>query len=159
MDQMPESWRVYLGAKLEVLFESEWRCLYGCSSKRPLPRRLIEGLRGCATAYILTAWNPQSVELELEENQRRGRALERDLIELSLQYYVARGSSLDDSYFELGYLVLVNEQYLLPDSIFELAKRYDQAAIYVIRNGILSCVDSNATLWVEMEDLAGLLGT
>ncbi len=157
MDQVPESWRVYLSAKLEVLFETKWHCFHGCSPKRPLPRLLAKELRDCVTAYILTAWNPQSVELDLEENERRNGALQRDLSDLALPYYVARGSSLSDDYGELGYLVVSNVLYRQADPIFQLAKKYSQAAIYVIKDGVLSCVDSDGGLWVEMEDVTELL--
>ena len=90
--------------------------------------------------FVITAWNPLSEQLSLDENRRRNSELEKDLLEAKAELLKAIGRSHDWKWFEESFAVRnidVNE-------IVQKAKKYEQNAIFQITTEgrkVISCLD------------------
>ena len=90
--------------------------------------------------FVITAWNPFSHELELDENRRRNDELEKELLGLGAELLKAVGRSQDWKWFEESFAVKGISQ----SEIIEIANKYQQNAIFQIINGdrkVISCID------------------
>ncbi len=90
-------------------------------------------------AVFITAWNPGSQELSMDENIDRQADLLEDIEKLRLNYFVGRGEHptsgwTEDSYFVLG---------MSEEDAMRLAKQYEQ----------------NAVLWIPMSGVPELRWT
>jgi len=76
------------------------------------------------SAAFVTAWNPGSEKLNLDDNYDRQADLLEDISLQRLNYFVGRGESVADGWSEDSYLVLgINR-----DDATELANKYGQTA-------------------------------
>lgn len=73
---------------------------------------------------FITAWNPLSKNLSLEDNQKRNQSLEEDIKVLGLKYYSAIGISQDEKWSEESFFI-ENIELVKAN---ELALKYDQWA-------------------------------
>ncbi len=82
-------------------------------------------------AFIITAWNPRSRRLELEENQARNAALAHQLQALNAEVWPAVGRDRLDRWREESYAVsgITLEQAL------ELGRDFEQNAIFEVQPG------------------------
>lgn len=77
------------------------------------------------SAAFITAWNPGSKKLTLDENYDRQIDLLEDISSQRLNYFVGRGESQAGDWSEDNYLILG----VTRDGAIELAQRYEQNAI------------------------------
>ncbi len=77
------------------------------------------------SAAFITAWNPGSKKLTLDENYDRQIDLLEDISSQRLNYFVGRGESQSGDWSEDNYLILG----VTRDDAIELAQRYEQNAI------------------------------
>jgi hypothetical protein len=92
-----------------------------------IPDDLVRAMSGDLNTYgFITAWNPYSNELSLEQNDKRNSELEQCLKEKQLRYLAGYGCPENDSWDpEASFLVLdINKEDLL-----SLAKRFEQNAV------------------------------
>ena len=90
--------------------------------------------------FVITAWNPFSELLSLEENRRRNNELEKDLLAVGAVLLKAIGRSKDWKWFEESFVVRDIDKM----EIIQSAKKYQQNAIFhVTAEGrkIISCID------------------
>ncbi len=88
-------------------------------------------------AAFLTAWNPGSEPLPVEDNYDRQSDLLADIEALRLNYFVGRGEDPVSGWTEDSYLVLG----IQPEQALELAKKYGQNAyVWVPNSGVPALV-------------------
>jgi Protein of unknown function (DUF3293) len=95
----------------------------------------ISELFDAQALFVITAWNPESVELTAEENSRANQALLVDLQTLGCPILNATGSSLDNSWSEESFAVLVAAgapSSAIQNRILDLAIKYRQNAFFKI---------------------------
>ena len=94
------------------------------------------------SAAFITAWNPGSVKLTMDENYDRQADLFEDISGQRLNYFVARGESAEDGWSEESYLVLgINHNEAL-----KLAQKYGQNAfLWIPVSGVPELVDSTSS--------------
>lgn len=85
------------------------------------------------SAAFITAWNPGSKRLPVDDNYDRQARLLEAIEQLRLNYFVGRGEHPEDGYGEDSYLVLgINRE-----QADELARQFDQAAyVWVTMSGV-----------------------
>ena len=90
--------------------------------------------------FVITAWNPFSEPLSLDENRRRNSELEKDLLELRADLLKAIGRSDDWKWFEESFAVRnINLR-----EIVQMAVKYQQNALFQITTEgrkVISCID------------------
>lgn len=92
---VPESTRQrYLRTEVRILIDGAWTDPEGAV-------RLLG-----APLFVLTAYNPDGLALELAENEARDEELTRELAHGGVEAYRARGQSSDGSWAEEGWLVV-----------------------------------------------------
>ena len=90
--------------------------------------------------FVITAWNPFSKQLSLDENRRRNSELEQDLLTVNAELLKAIGRSNDWKWVEESFAV----RNMSLSEIVEVAKKYQQNAIFHITpegRKIISCID------------------
>lgn len=90
--------------------------------------------------FVITAWNPFSEQLSLDENRRRNSELEKDLLAVRGELLKAIGRSNDWRWFEESFAV----RNMSLSEIVEVAKKYQQNAIFHITpegRRVISCLD------------------
>lgn len=100
----------------------------GCRSRR-LDALLDEF--GQKTWAYLTAWNPYSRWVPLEQNIARQRALEAEVVRRGHPHFVGQGQGAGDWAPEASVLVLG----ITPEAALDLARTFRQAAILVGERG------------------------
>lgn len=93
---------------------------------------------GWARYFVITAWNPFSQKLSLEENQSRNMDLVNDLLKFEMPFSRVIGHSSTWDWFEESFAVKDKEKAL------ELGRKYEQHAIFEIQNEerrILRCFE------------------
>jgi Protein of unknown function (DUF3293) len=88
--------------------------------------------------FVITAWNPFSQKLSLEENRARNRDLVDDLLMFEMPFSRVIGHSSTWDWFEESFAVKDIEKAL------ELGRKYEQHAIFEIQNEdrkILRCFE------------------
>ncbi len=83
------------------------------------------------SAWILTAWNPWSQPLSLEENQRRNEALQVALQELAVRVYPAVGRAREGDWWEASFAVVGLDE----ASALSLGRRFGQNAVFQVTEG------------------------
>ena len=78
--------------------------------------------------FVLTAWNPFSQKLSLEENKSRNLDLENDLLKFEIPFARVIGHSSTWDWFEESFAIKDLEKAL------ELGRKYEQHAIFAIQN-------------------------
>ena len=99
----------------------------------------IEDL-GWSEYFVITAWNPLSEQLSLDENRRRNGELEKDLLAARAEFLKAIGRSNDWKWFEESFAV----RNIDLSEIVQKAKKYQQNAIFQITTTgrkVISCLD------------------
>ena len=99
----------------------------------------IEDL-GWSEYFVITAWNPLSEQLSLDENRRRNGELEKDLLAARAEFLKAIGRSNDWKWFEESFAV----RNIDLSEIVQKAKKYQQNAIFQITTEgrkVISCID------------------
>ena len=99
----------------------------------------IEDL-GWSEYFVITAWNPCSEQLSLNENRRRNSELEKDLLDIRAELLKAIGRSNDWKWFEESFAV----RNIDVSEIVQKAKKYQQNAIFQITTEgrkVISCLD------------------
>lgn len=99
----------------------------------------IENL-GWNQYFVITAWNPFSKQLQLDENRRRNNDLEEDLLAVNAELLKAIGRSDDWKWVEESFAV----RNMSLSEIVEVAKKYQQNAIFHITpegRKVISCID------------------
>ena len=99
----------------------------------------IEDL-GWSEYFVITAWNPLSEQLSLDENRRRNGELEKDLLAARAEFLKAIGRSNDWKWFEESFAV----RNIDLSEIVQKAKKYQQNAIFQITTKgrkVISCLD------------------
>jgi hypothetical protein len=89
--------------------------------------------------FVITAWNPFSQELELDENRRRNDELEKELLGLGAELLKAVGRSHDWKWFEESFAV----RKMSLGEMTQLATKYQQNAIFHITSEgkkVISCI-------------------
>ena len=112
-----------------VVDGNELTLIPGKSSK-PLDKFLEKYSLDCAA--FITAWNPRSMNLEPEENQRQNLKLQKDIDNLGLRYFKGYGVGMDGEWpAEESYLILG-----LPRiEAMDLAVKYEQNAFVYCQKG------------------------
>ena len=90
--------------------------------------------------FVITAWNPFSKQLSLDENRRRNRELENDLLAVNAELLKAIGRSNDWKWFEESLAV----RNMSLSEIVQVAKKYQQNAIFQVTTEgrkVISCID------------------
>lgn len=90
--------------------------------------------------FVITAWNPFSKQLSLDENRRRNSELENDLLAVNAEMLKAIGRSNDWKWFEESLAV----RNMSLSEIVQVARKYQQNAIFhVTTEGrkVISCID------------------
>ena len=90
--------------------------------------------------FVITAWNPFSKQLSLDENRRRNSELEKDLLALRAELLKAIGRSNDWKWFEESLAV----RNMSLSEIVQVAKKYQQNAIFQVTTEgrkVISCID------------------
>lgn len=99
-----------------------------------------------ADHYLITAWNPMSLEVSMDENNAANKELERDLIALTggaAEMGYCYGYHPDESWREDGFWV--SSKVVSLQQIMELARKYRQIAIYK------QTETARPVLWVDYE--------
>ena len=99
----------------------------------------IEDL-GWIEYFVITAWNPFSKQLSLDENRRRNSELENDLLAVNAELLKAIGRSNDWKWFEESLAV----RNMSLSEIVQVAKKYQQNAIFQVTTEgrkVISCID------------------
>lgn len=93
--------------------------------------------------YLITAWNPMSLEVSDQENKAANKLLETDLIKsVGKEHFgYCYGYHPDESWREDGFWV--SSEVMSLDEIMNLAKKYRQIAIYHQRK------TNRPVIWVE----------
>jgi hypothetical protein len=93
------------------------------------------------SAAFITAWNPSSQKLSLDENYDRQADLLVEIEKLRLNYFVGRGEHPDQSWYEESYLVLG----ITKDQADALAKQFEQNAyLFIAMSGVPELVETQA---------------
>ena len=93
------------------------------------------------SAAFITAWNPHSTQLLLDENYDRQARLLGEIEALHLNYFVGRSEHPFDGWSEDSYLVLG----ITKDQAMTLARQFDQNAfVWVGINGVPELVFTTA---------------
>ena len=90
--------------------------------------------------FVITAWNPFSKQLSLDENRRRNSELENDLLTVNAELLKAIGRSNDWKWFEESLAV----RNMSLSEIVQVAKKYQQNAIFQVTTEgrkVISCID------------------
>ena len=90
--------------------------------------------------FVITAWNPFSKQLSLDENRRRNSELENDLLAVNAELLKAIGRSNDWKWFEESLAV----RNMSLSEIVQVAKKYQQNAIFQVTTEgrkVISCID------------------
>ena len=90
--------------------------------------------------FVITAWNPFSKQLSLDENRRRNSELEQDLLTVNAELLKAIGRSNDWKWFEESLAV----RNMSLSEIVQVAKKYQQNAIFQVTTEgrkVISCID------------------
>jgi Protein of unknown function (DUF3293) len=90
--------------------------------------------------FVITAWNPFSEPLSLDENRHRNSELEKDLMGLRAELLKAIGRSKNWKWFEESFAV----RDINLSEIVQMAMKYQQNAIFQITTEgrkIISCID------------------
>ena len=90
--------------------------------------------------FVITAWNPFSKQLSLDENRRRNSELEKDLLALRAELLKAIGRSNDWKWFEESFAV----RNIALKEIIQKARKYQQNAIFQVTTEgrkVISCID------------------
>ena len=90
--------------------------------------------------FVITAWNPFSKQLSLDENRRRNSELENDLLAVNAEMLKAIGRSNDWKWFEESLAV----RNMSLSEIVQVARKYQQNAIFQITTEgrkVISCLD------------------
>ncbi len=90
---------------------------------------------GARTLFVITAWNPESLEVSVEANAKANKELLIELENLDCEVLEALGSSLDDSWFEDSFALVVGDQEIMHEvekRIRDLALKYRQNAYFKI---------------------------
>jgi hypothetical protein len=112
--------RAYLDAVIEVTAaDGTVTSCSATSGPPPLPD-------GATRLHVITACNPRSQALPDAENERRNRALARDLADAGLTVLAAVGRSPDGAWVEESFAVVDGDEAV----VLDLAARHDQHAIY-----------------------------
>lgn len=95
--------------------------------------------------YLITAWNPMSLEVSEEENKTANKLLEADLLNsIGKEHFgYCYGYHPDESWREDGFWVSAEAMSL--DEVMGLAKKYRQIAIYHQRK------NDRPVIWVDYE--------
>jgi hypothetical protein len=99
----------------------------------------IEDL-GWSEYFVITAWNPFSKQLQLDENRLRNSELEKDLLAVGAVLLKAIGRSNDWKWFEESFAV----RNIDLSEIIQSAKKYQQNAIFHVTDEgrkVISCID------------------
>jgi len=91
------------------------------------------------SAAFVTAWNPRSRKLTLDENYDRQTELLEAIEELRLNYFVGTGEHPSGDWYEESFLILG----ITPEQAAELARQFDQ----------------NAYLWIPLSGVPELVIT
>ena len=93
------------------------------------------------SAAFMTAWNPASEQLSIDENYDRQDELLNDIGHKRLNYFVGRGDSPTGDWSEDSYLILgINREDAL-----EIAEKYQQNAfVWIPVSGVAEIVTCNA---------------
>ena len=90
--------------------------------------------------FVITAWNPFSKQLSLDENRRRNSELENDLLAVNAELLKAIGRSNDWKWFEESFAV----RNIALKEIIQKARKYQQNAIFQVTTEgrkVISCID------------------
>jgi len=117
--------RAYLEARLAVEVPGVgWVDLDGDASGLAMP------------LWLITAWNPRSVERSRAENDAANQALRSALVEAGIEHLPAVGRAPDGSWEEPGFALMgVDEGRAL-----ELGRRFEQHALYRVDEGAVTVV-------------------
>ena len=99
----------------------------------------IEDL-GWIEYFVITAWNPFSKQLSLDENRRRNSELENDLLAVNAELLKAIGRSNDWKWFEESFAV----RNIALKEIIQKARKYQQNAIFQVTTEgrkVIYCID------------------
>lgn len=92
------------------------------------------------SAAFLTAWNPNSEQLPLEENYDRQAELLEEIEKKRLNYFVGRGEHPGGDWVEDSYLVLG----VTGQQANALARQFDQNAfLYISMSGVPELVETS----------------
>lgn len=86
--------------------------------------RILMVSMGVESAAFITAWNPGSKRLSMDENLDRQADLLEAIEKLRLNYFVGRGEHPGEGWSEDSYLILG----ISPEDALELARRFEQNA-------------------------------
>lgn len=90
------------------------------------------------SAAFITAWNPGSRKLSVDENYDRQADLLAEIEKLRLNYFVGRGEHPNQSWYEESYLVLG----ITRTQADALAMQFDQNAyLFISMSGVPELVD------------------
>lgn len=95
----------------------------------------ISELLDAQELFVITAWNPESVELTAKENLRANQELLAELQGLGYKILRARGSSVDEAWFEDSFAAFASSAAIageLEVHIHALAIKYRQNAYFKI---------------------------
>lgn len=131
-------WQSYLDVVLSITSPNgEVQRLFSPGAGLMIPpwlRELLQGLGG--SGYILSAWNPASIEQEMQINVARSVELGGAIANRGWRAFYAKGSSVDESYFEEGYAVIGGKI----DEVASLAVEFGQFAFYCFGDERLECI-------------------
>ncbi len=95
--------------------------------------RILMASFNVETAAFITAWNPGSRELTLDENFDRQADLLEEIEQLRLNYFVGRGEHPENGWREDSYLVLG----ISPEEADRLARKFEQNAyVWIPMSGV-----------------------
>ena len=97
---------------------------------------------GIGDVWIVTAWNPWSRPIQVEQNRARQVALRATVRGAGIAALDAEGRALDDEWAEES-LALVGVPF---EAAHAIARRFGQQAVYRVRAGWLSVHDTGEPL-------------
>jgi Protein of unknown function (DUF3293) len=89
------------------------------------------------SGHVITAWNPQSKSISLEENVKANLKLSRLLSELGKDFWPCIGKNPENTWREDGFAI----QGLTDQEAKQLGITFDQLAVFKIDSGVKSIID------------------
>lgn len=119
----PEILDTWRDSIIEIKVKSDWKVIW--DGKNVNLDSIAESVANW-DLYVLTAYNPGSVNLSDKENRHRNTALNSKIDGLSIKYYESVGRSLSGSHCEFGFAIYGVDRVLID----RLANEFGQIGYY-----------------------------
>lgn len=127
----------YLAAVIDIEIEGRtWTNQPAARKSKDERLRALPALLNDA-AIVITAWNPNGVNLPKERNQELNKLLEEDLRNANLEFLQCIGRDNEGTHLEVSYFVSCRRT---PDQVtcLKLAHKYSQEAVFKLGKGCRS---------------------